>query len=168
MSAYKSSISTNVIVTSDGNVTWLSMMIFRSSCAVNVKYFPFDEQNCSMIFSSWTYDGFLVVLFTRNCYCNSLEPQLILCSYSLFRCHISLFPRHGAPIRDCLRMPARVSCVRGMVLLSVISDLELSSSSCVFRPSFFNYLVYGSADPNFQDLEKNKNYFFLLFSIKKF
>ena len=58
MSAYKSSISTNVIVTSDGNVTWLSMVIFRSSCNVNVRYFPFDEQNCSMQFASWTYDGF--------------------------------------------------------------------------------------------------------------
>ena len=58
VSSYKSSISTNVIVTSDGNVTWLSMVIFRSSCAVDVKYFPFDEQNCTMLFSSWTYDGF--------------------------------------------------------------------------------------------------------------
>ena len=61
VSAYKSSISTNVIVTNDGNITWLSMMIFRSSCAINVKYFPFDEQNCSMLFSSWTYDGFQVI-----------------------------------------------------------------------------------------------------------
>jgi len=58
VSAYRSSISTNVIVTSDGNVTWLSMVIFRSSCAVDVRYFPFDEQNCSMLFASWTYDGF--------------------------------------------------------------------------------------------------------------
>ena len=60
MSSYKSSISTNVIVTADGNITWLSMMIFRSSCAIDVKYFPFDEQNCSMLFASWTYDGFQV------------------------------------------------------------------------------------------------------------
>jgi len=51
----------DVIVTSDGNVTWLSMVIFRSSCAIDVKYFPFDEQNCTMLFSSWTYDGFQVV-----------------------------------------------------------------------------------------------------------
>ncbi|ELT92735.1 hypothetical protein CAPTEDRAFT_165266 [Capitella teleta] len=62
VSAYKSSISTNVIVTADGNVTWLSMMIFRSSCAINVKYFPFDEQNCSLLFASWTYDGYQVNL----------------------------------------------------------------------------------------------------------
>jgi len=48
-------------VTSDGNVTWLSMTIFRSSCNINVKYFPFDEQNCTMKFASWTYDGFQVM-----------------------------------------------------------------------------------------------------------
>jgi len=61
VSSYKSSISTNVIVTSNGNVTWLSMVIFRSSCAIDVKYFPFDEQNCMMKFASWTYDGYQVV-----------------------------------------------------------------------------------------------------------
>ena len=33
----------------------------------------------------------------------------------------------------------------------------------VLRPSFFNYLVYGSADPIFQDSEKNKNKFFNFF-----
>ena len=53
-----SSISTNVIVKYNGNVTWLSTVIFKSSCSINVKYFPFDEQTCDMIFASWTYDGF--------------------------------------------------------------------------------------------------------------
>ena len=61
VSSHKSSISTNVIVTSNGNVTWLSMVIFRSSCAIDVKYFPFDEQNCTMKFASWTYDGYQVL-----------------------------------------------------------------------------------------------------------
>ncbi|KAK8400692.1 hypothetical protein O3P69_002469 [Scylla paramamosain] len=51
-------LSTNIIVTSDGNVTWLSSAIFRSSCSINVEYFPFDEQKCVMKFASWTYDGF--------------------------------------------------------------------------------------------------------------
>ena len=35
------------------------------------------------------------------------------------------------------------------------------------RPFIFNYLVYGSADPIFHDLEKKKH-FFLLFSKKKY
>ena len=35
----------------------------------------------------------------------------------------------------------------GTKLLIIISN---------FRPSFFNYLVYGSADPIFQDFEEKK------------
>ena len=44
----------------DGNVTWLSTVIFKSSCSINVRYFPFDEQLCDMIFASWTFDGYLL------------------------------------------------------------------------------------------------------------
>jgi len=62
-SEYNSALlSTNIILTYDGNVTWLSSAIFKSSCAINVEYFPFDEQKCSMKFSSWTYDGLQVNL----------------------------------------------------------------------------------------------------------
>ena len=53
-----SSVSTNVIVGHDGNVTWLSMWIFKSSCSMDVRYFPFDVQNCSLDFASWTFDGY--------------------------------------------------------------------------------------------------------------
>ena len=38
-----------------GNITWLSMSIFRSSCSIDVKYFPYDIQNCTMEFASWTF-----------------------------------------------------------------------------------------------------------------
>ncbi|KAF2367533.1 Neurotransmitter-gated ion-channel [Trinorchestia longiramus] len=53
-----STINTNVIVKSNGEVTWLSHGIYRSSCEMNVEYFPFDVQNCKMKWSSWTYDGY--------------------------------------------------------------------------------------------------------------
>ncbi|XP_076069704.1 neuronal acetylcholine receptor subunit alpha-10-like [Oratosquilla oratoria] len=53
-----STINTNVIVTSEGKVTWLSHGIYRSSCDMNVEYFPFDIQACLMKWASWTYDGF--------------------------------------------------------------------------------------------------------------
>ncbi|XP_018024328.1 neuronal acetylcholine receptor subunit alpha-10 [Hyalella azteca] len=53
-----STINTNVIVKSNGEVTWLSHGIYRSSCEMNVEYFPFDVQSCKMKWSSWTYDGY--------------------------------------------------------------------------------------------------------------
>ncbi|KAI8789411.1 neuronal acetylcholine receptor subunit alpha-10 [Biomphalaria glabrata] len=66
VSAFVSSISSNLIVAADGNVTWFSMVIFKSSCSINVRYFPFDAQNCSMQFASWSYDGFLVNLLMNS------------------------------------------------------------------------------------------------------
>ncbi|XP_071102064.1 neuronal acetylcholine receptor subunit alpha-10-like isoform X1 [Haliotis cracherodii] len=66
VSSFFSSISSNVIVNNDGNVTWLSMVIFKSSCSINVRYFPFDEQNCSLLFSSWTYDGLQLDLIMNS------------------------------------------------------------------------------------------------------
>jgi len=62
------------MVSFEGIVTWLSTGIFRSSCAIDVRYFPFgkfliktknrirffieiDEQNCTLKFASWTYDS---------------------------------------------------------------------------------------------------------------
>ena len=35
---------------------WRNYMInYRSSCYLNLKHFPFDKQNCSLAFSSWSY-----------------------------------------------------------------------------------------------------------------
>lgn len=53
-------INTNVIVSSNGEVVWLSHGIYRSSCDINVEYFPFDLQSCQMKWASWTYDGYQV------------------------------------------------------------------------------------------------------------
>lgn len=47
----------------DGEVVWVPPAIYKSSCEMNVLYFPFDEQNCLLKFGSWTYNG-LQVIFT--------------------------------------------------------------------------------------------------------
>lgn len=43
-----------------GEVVWKPPAIYKSSCEINVLYFPFDEQSCTMKFGSWTYNGFQV------------------------------------------------------------------------------------------------------------
>ncbi|CAG0896102.1 unnamed protein product [Darwinula stevensoni] len=49
-------LTTNAIVNSTGEVTLLTGAIFRSTCDVDVTYFPFDIQNCTMPFGSWSQD----------------------------------------------------------------------------------------------------------------
>ncbi|XP_061094930.1 acetylcholine receptor subunit delta-like [Conger conger] len=47
----------NVLVYPDGYVTWQPPAIYRSSCTINVNYFPFDWQNCTLKFSFLTYNA---------------------------------------------------------------------------------------------------------------
>ncbi|XP_058532350.1 acetylcholine receptor subunit beta isoform X2 [Ochotona princeps] len=54
----------NVVVSSNGSVHWQPPGIYRSSCSIQVTYFPFDWQNCTMVFSSYSYDSSEVSLHT--------------------------------------------------------------------------------------------------------
>ncbi|KAM3927285.1 acetylcholine receptor subunit epsilon-like [Leptodactylus fuscus] len=47
----------NVLVYSSGYMYWLPPAIFRSTCSVDVTFFPFDWQNCSLVFRSKTYNA---------------------------------------------------------------------------------------------------------------
>ncbi|XP_010072626.1 PREDICTED: neuronal acetylcholine receptor subunit alpha-10-like, partial [Pterocles gutturalis] len=51
------SMETNVVLRSDGRITWDSPAITKSSCKVDVSYFPFDGQRCDLTFGSWTHNG---------------------------------------------------------------------------------------------------------------
>ncbi|CAH8662442.1 unnamed protein product [Heterobilharzia americana] len=66
-----------IIVQHTGDLTWIPPAIFKSSCKIDIKSFPFDEQTCHLKFGSWTYDGNkLDVKFINN------EAQVLLSDYT--------------------------------------------------------------------------------------
>ncbi|UJR16011.1 hypothetical protein I4U23_002926 [Adineta vaga] len=46
----------------DGTVTWNPPMIYKSYCPINIHLYPFDKQNCTLKFGTWSYSGSLVNL----------------------------------------------------------------------------------------------------------
>ncbi|KAH7696552.1 Protein UNC-3 protein8, partial [Aphelenchoides avenae] len=45
-----------------GIVTWEPPAIFKSLCQIDIRWFPFDEQQCHLKFGSWTYPEHLLNL----------------------------------------------------------------------------------------------------------
>ncbi|CAJ0592987.1 unnamed protein product [Cylicocyclus nassatus] len=76
---YEVSFRSNAFVDSTGDVTWVPPAMFKSSCRIDVEWFPFDEQSCTLVFGSWTYNSDEVVL---NWYNNIKAVQLTDYSYS--------------------------------------------------------------------------------------
>ncbi|XP_050435845.1 acetylcholine receptor subunit alpha-like 1 isoform X1 [Adelges cooleyi] len=60
--SYEVTIMTKAILHYTGKVVWKPPAIYKSFCEIDVEYFPFDEQTCSMKFGSWTYDGYMMDL----------------------------------------------------------------------------------------------------------
>ncbi|XP_068622460.1 acetylcholine receptor subunit beta-like 2 isoform X1 [Battus philenor] len=54
---YEVTLMTKATLKYTGEVNWKPPAIYKSSCEINVEYFPFDEQTCFMKFGSWTYNG---------------------------------------------------------------------------------------------------------------
>ncbi|XP_018593789.1 neuronal acetylcholine receptor subunit beta-3a isoform X2 [Scleropages formosus] len=59
---FEGSLMTKAIIKYNGTITWTPPASYKSSCTMDVTFFPFDRQNCSMKFGSWTYDGNMVDL----------------------------------------------------------------------------------------------------------
>ena len=57
---FEVTLATKATLWFNGLVEWKPPAIYKSSCEIDVEYFPFDEQTCVMKFGSWTYDGFQV------------------------------------------------------------------------------------------------------------
>ncbi|XP_071385288.1 neuronal acetylcholine receptor subunit beta-2 [Centroberyx affinis] len=63
---YEVSFYSNAVVSYDGSIFWLPPAIYKSACKIEVKHFPFDQQNCTLRFRSWTYDRTEIDLVLRT------------------------------------------------------------------------------------------------------
>ncbi|UYV83054.1 nAChRa3 [Cordylochernes scorpioides] len=54
---YEVTLMTKAKVYHSGTIVWNPPALYKSTCEIDVEYFPFDEQSCLMKFGSWTYDG---------------------------------------------------------------------------------------------------------------
>lgn len=54
---YEVTLMTKATLHPNGKVVWEPPAIYKSSCIIDVEFFPFDVQKCNMRFGSWTYDG---------------------------------------------------------------------------------------------------------------
>ncbi|XP_013417362.1 neuronal acetylcholine receptor subunit alpha-10-like [Lingula anatina] len=54
------------VVRSDGTVKWNTPIIYRASCRMNVRYFPYDQHDCPLKFGSWNYNGNQLDLFNKS------------------------------------------------------------------------------------------------------
>ncbi|KAM9366135.1 neuronal acetylcholine receptor subunit beta-4 [Symphorus nematophorus] len=63
---YEVTVFTNAIVFFNGSINWLPPAIYKSACKIEVKHFPFDQQNCTLKFRSWTYDHTEIDLILKS------------------------------------------------------------------------------------------------------
>ena len=53
-------MSSLAMVSSDGTIFWPPIVKLRSTCKIDITYFPFDDQVCRLKLGSWAYDGLQV------------------------------------------------------------------------------------------------------------
>lgn len=76
-------METSATITSEGVVYWNAPAIYKSTCKIDVTYFPFDEQHCDLKFGSWAHSGDELSLTNRSAagdtsaYINNGEWELV-------------------------------------------------------------------------------------------
>ena len=77
---------TNVVVSHDGSCLYVPPGLFKSTCKIDITWFPFDDQQCDLKFGSWTYSGWQVI--------DNIIKQVHVGSVKL-ESYLILFSRHS-------------------------------------------------------------------------
>ncbi|KAM9818085.1 neuronal acetylcholine receptor subunit alpha-7-like isoform 1-T1 [Syngnathus typhle] len=59
---FDATFHTNVLVNASGSCQYIPPGILKSTCYIDVRWFPFDVQKCDLKFGSWTHNGWLLDL----------------------------------------------------------------------------------------------------------
>uniref|UniRef100_A0AAY4AJS3 Neuronal acetylcholine receptor subunit alpha-7 n=1 Tax=Denticeps clupeoides TaxID=299321 RepID=A0AAY4AJS3_9TELE len=59
---FDATFHTNVLVNASGACQYIPPGILKSTCYIDVRWFPFDVQKCDLKFGSWTHNGWLLDL----------------------------------------------------------------------------------------------------------
>uniref|UniRef100_A0A3B3UFG4 Neuronal acetylcholine receptor subunit alpha-7 n=1 Tax=Poecilia latipinna TaxID=48699 RepID=A0A3B3UFG4_9TELE len=59
---FDATFHTNVLVNASGACQYIPPGILKSTCYIDVRWFPFDIQKCDLKFGSWTHNGWLLDL----------------------------------------------------------------------------------------------------------
>ncbi|XP_039251568.2 uncharacterized protein LOC120329027 [Styela clava] len=84
---YDKTVPVNALLNHTGEIEWLPPAIYKSSCSIQVEYFPFDWQNCTLRFRSFTYSTkeiwlhsvYNKVVVDREAYTDNGEWRVIHC-----------------------------------------------------------------------------------------
>lgn len=71
---YEVTLMTKATVYHTGLVVWQPPAVYKSSCSIDVEYFPYDVQTCVLKMGSWTYDGSKVQNQVFTFYNNASKP----------------------------------------------------------------------------------------------
>lgn len=55
-----------MMIDSDGQVRWVPHGVYISSCPIDIRWFPFDTQLCTLKFGSWAYNTAKLNLTSRS------------------------------------------------------------------------------------------------------
>ncbi|ELT96196.1 hypothetical protein CAPTEDRAFT_131936, partial [Capitella teleta] len=63
------------ILMNDGEVRWEPAGVFETSCKIDITFYPYDNQVCSLVFGTWTYTSFKVNLTNST-------PEVLMDDYN--------------------------------------------------------------------------------------